>query len=400
MKMKPRTMTAISTAALVATAATLVVVTRPPQPTAPGTAQADAITIDGVTWTFEDAEQVGQFVTGDWFVVDDGDVIVVSVSPSFSGGQNGSQLNPRPIDKQGYDTRAARYDSALTVSFPVNLSPHDMLVSAISGDAPYVRLDAVEVLACVAARPAGPTYRPGYCDGGVGRYHTQADVDLSFLPAVAPPTSAPGVAHSIGEINGVWLDHQPYWDGKLLHPDDDMPSYGKEIARVINDAALVLCLGVPQRDLLADQMIQRGLDWASVVRYGGEYTADGGHGSGRAFPVLFAGAALGDPELIALVAESPAWQFGEHCQTYYLPDGTPEWGIRHCYRPDQDNPAWTAPYRQCCTANAWAGAVLAARLMDIDDDWNRPAMFDYQDRYMGIEQSLSAFAQDMWEAHR
>ena len=70
--------------------------------------------------------------------------------------------------------------------------------------------------------------------------------------------------------------------------------------------------------------------------------------------------------------------FGEDQQTFYVREtrpgvfnnghggysaqhkDIPEWGIRHATQPDQDNVAWNANCRGCCTANAWIGFVLAA----------------------------------------
>ena len=121
--------------------------------------------------------------------------------------------------------------------------------------------------------------------------------------------------------------------------------------------------------------------------------------------------------------------FGEDGQTFYVtaediarvhhPDyrscrleyaamdlGLPEWGIVHATNPDADNKNWETVYRQCCTANAWAGIVLAALIMNQKASWNHDALFDYMDRYMAIEQpgtwtrQWSDFAENMWDRYR
>jgi hypothetical protein len=122
--------------------------------------------------------------------------------------------------------------------------------------------------------------------------------------------------------------------------------------------------------------------------------------------------------------------FGEDGQTFYVsqadidrshdPDlrgcyleeyqpsdlGLPEWGIVHATHPEADNKAWCAVYRQCCTANAWAGFVLAAHIMDAKDLWDHDALFDYQDRYMAREtpdtwtRCWDDFTEEMWDTYR
>jgi hypothetical protein len=112
--------------------------------------------------------------------------------------------------------------------------------------------------------------------------------------------------------------------------------------------------------------------------------------------------------------------FGEDSQTFYVSQrdvdrgngyttsdiGLPDWGIRHATDPSRDNKSWNASYRRCCTANAWAGSVLAAHVMGAKALWNHDALFDYQDRYMGketqgsFERQQSKFAENMWDTYR
>ena len=50
--------------------------------------------------------------------------------------------------------------------------------------------------------------------------------------------------------------------------------------------------------------------------------------------------------------------------------------------------------------------MLAARVVGLRDAWGHPALFDYQDRYMQIEQaghwmrSWDPFAERMWDRYR
>jgi len=108
----------------------------------------------GITWTFDRPAATGQFVTGDWWVA--GPVVVVAVDPppgmvpaGEAGGaprnrygdsalradnrmRNGSMVNPKGADAQGYDSRAINYQPPLSVKFPCPLVPGQSLVSTVS----------------------------------------------------------------------------------------------------------------------------------------------------------------------------------------------------------------------------------------------------------------------------
>ena len=98
---------------------------------------------------------------------------------------------------------------------------------------------------------------------------------------------------------------------------------------------------------------------------------------------------------------------GCYLEEYQATDlGLPEWGIVHSNDPTADNKAWCAVYRECCTANAWAGFVLAAQIMHAKEIWDHPALFDYQDRYMALEtpgewtRCWDGFTETMWDTYR
>jgi len=94
--------------------------------------------------------------------------------------------------------------------------------------------------------------------------------------------------------------------------------------------------------------------------------------------------------------------------------GLPEWGIEHDFNKRSDGLEWNAAYRRCCTANSFAGYILAAQIMEEKTGsktlWNHNVLFDYQDRYMEIEAALgntgswirqwSEFTETMWGTYR
>ena len=94
----------------------------------------------GITWTFAKPARVGQFVTGDYYVV--GPVTVKAIHPAPADGVHGSMLNPQPSEHQGYAARNAVtdgkpdriYKAKLTAVPPVRMRPGDSLVSTITMD--------------------------------------------------------------------------------------------------------------------------------------------------------------------------------------------------------------------------------------------------------------------------
>src|SRR5262249_29337679 len=97
---------------------------------------------DGITWTFSQAVPVGQFVTGDYFVV--GPVTITDISPapeSSAPYKNGSVKNLPTSGKSAFDQRlddgsdpSSWFDPGPRVYAPVVLQPGDALVSSISVD--------------------------------------------------------------------------------------------------------------------------------------------------------------------------------------------------------------------------------------------------------------------------
>ncbi len=376
-----------------------------------------SVTRNGITWTFDQQYPVGRFVNGDYYVI--GPVTITAISPAPAGGRNGSMVDPPIDDVQAYDSRAYNYDPGRVVTPPLVLQPGQSLVSTAScDDAQFTFLESAAVLTCLSAAVPEDTFRPPYVAGDKPLY-SAAGLHLELLPSLPPVAAAPDPASLAAALEPVWLDHQPGWHGRFIHPRSNMPDYGREIATCINDAALMVLLDLPadQKRLLVIRLVQLGIDFNGIADAGGGWTADGGHASGRKWPILFAGLMLGDQHLLSIGRRDV--DFGEDCQTFYVTQADvdrgvgytadelnmPEWGIRHCFAPQQDTPDWNASYRQCCTANAWVGAVLAARLLGMEQDWNHPALFDYQDRFMNMQppgqfRAWSSFAESMWDTYR
>ncbi|MBN1770026.1 MAG: hypothetical protein JXB32_02100 [Deltaproteobacteria bacterium] len=413
----------------------------------------------GITWTFSAPMPVGRFANGDYYIV--GPATVAAIDPAPGGGRNGSVVNlPAENDRTGFDdrTEAGRYDASLRADPPFELVPGDSLVSTISVDTlPYrgavdyeilrpeeettspVRTAAV--LTCVAERQPHDAFRPAYIDDADLVFRA-GDLRRELLGRCPPPPSTPALATWERVFERPWIDNLFFgFDA----PTDNMADYGREVARAVSIASLLLMVDFPaaEKETLLVRFVQYGIDLWGIVRAGHPgWPAHGGHGSGRKWPILFAGLLLGDAGMQALATDHPATRFGEDMQTMHGtgwtgatalyaghmgPDGesvNPGWGpYEHLHPRDWLDPIGES-YRRCCTSLSWVGEALAARMLGAEALWAHDAFFDYVDRWMSEDdtehvqvildstgrdyraswarqrQCWDDFVEELWTAHR
>lgn len=442
---------------------------------------------NGVTWQLlGTGHTMGTFVTGDPWVV--GPVTITGITNSLNSplytprkGQNGSMVNPlvgHNPSHQGYDDGLSSYREALNAGLPNGLpvspsnplvvQPGSTLVSMVSWlynsetdaepgcpgfnggtNAPRPVTRSAGVLTVLDAVPPANAFRPPYAGADKTVRFTLADLDRTKLLNLAPPTNVPDPAALAQSISKAWIDHGYEYLGAMFHPSEHMPNYGRDMAQLALEAALILHLdfsqlpGNPGKDPILIPSVQFGIDTCGVADAGGGFPANGGHHMGRFWPVLFAGLMLDDPHMKAVgtwgrhrgsrfaTQDAGLTEFQEIQTHFYVsaaevamthsaawdPDtratlipyensdiGTPDWGIRHSNNPESDNASMDATYRDingACTP----GFVLAARLMGAQRLWNHDAYFDYADRYMafngGVDgvNDLPIFARKMWQAY-
>jgi PKD repeat protein len=243
-----------------------------------------------------------------------------------------------------------------------------------------------------------------------------------------------------------------------MHPQSNMPHYGREMFTQIGTGALMLHLNftAQQKETLLIRFVQLGIDLYGVVVNGGteNWSNDGGIAGGRKWPILFAGLVLNNTAMKSIGAKSGNYlyqngyepgrcpsdyiHFGEDDQTFYVaqrdvdathnsqwqPDprdatrtpygtsdiGLPEWGIRHStdlYRSNK----WLPTIYRGVAGPPFHGAALAALLTPEGKAlWNHNPFFDYTDRYMKVTapggeyagwwHSMSTFTANMWDTYR
>ena len=402
----------------------------------PSPTMAASVSQWGITWTFDREYPVGQFCNGDWWVL--GPVNVTDISPhtaDVSGRTiNGSMVNPAPTGRHGYDSTLYgqysygdwSYFPALNValgvssSSPLVLQPSSSLISVISQMTPdpgghMSQLSTAAVLTALATEPPAGSFRPPYTGTDKTVRFQESQIDWGALGRLDPLSDTPDPTTIEPLFARVWLDHCPDWMSRFMHPLLNMKDYGRDFTADTGSAALLVNMDftLPQKRKLVIGLCQLGIDnWANVLG-GATWPGLGGQGSGRKFPILFAGRMLNDAAMLNVGVSHPSYYrgpnttnsiFSEDCQTFYVEEtspgiynwgngnynashvGIPEWGNNHTTMIYRDNSSWTYdPYRVCCTFNAYQGFVLAVRVMGLRAAWNHQALFDYMDRYMQTE---------------
>ncbi len=385
------------------------------------------ITQYGVTWTLATAVPAGRFVTGDWWVV--GPVTVQSVSPAPTDERHGSVVNPPAGRSQGYDHRIAGFDPTLRATFPLQLKPGDSLVSTASVETigqktpdtvrgQYCRgpLRTAVVLTCLDAVPPADAFRPAYV-GTWRELFTASQLKRELLPRLEAPATVPDTKLYERYLERIWLDHMREWVNRKLHPLENMPDYGREITNIVSNVALMVLLDDPrgERETLLLRFIQKGIDYYGTALSDDDlWVANGGHNSGRKWPILFAGLMLGHEGMMHVEAT-----FQEDQQTYYGRgfDGQKAlWTITRT-NPNKNHeevdPATWKTYGDAKGNNGqkaegyrklngptWVGQALAARLTGMVSAWDHPAFFDYVDRWWNETHSANDFVQLMWIRYR
>ncbi len=392
----------------------------------------------GITWHFDDPVPVGRFVNGDYYVV--GPATITAIDPAPAGGLNGSVKNlaPRPHNRSGFDhrTQSNRYEASLRSELPITLEPGDSLMSSISADEDELRSGdramtrllnmrerhnsrvwSYSMLTCLAAPVPQDTFRPGYADRR-HRLYSASDLQTWRL-------------HNLGHVEptpdiDAWAEafRQPWLDIVFFHFDSAVayqPHYARENARSEAFATLLLHLDFPaeRKQPLLINFVQHGIDLWSIVRDGEHrgWHANGGHGSGRKWAIVFAGLMLGDEEMASPCITNPDLRFGQDMQTLYdeawtgadvvyaghrgVWQGEPvadnraqqpyehlhpsEWKTETFHYPWLDEPTTHyvgERYRRSINSKAWVGMALAGRIMRAEQAYAHDAFFDYVDRWM------------------
>ena len=278
-----------------------------------------------IVFTFDKAYQCGQFANGDWWVSPDsagGTVRVVSITPDGIVGKHGVEINPSSTTTQAFDNASdAPYNASLLATFPRDVSGVSSIVKTVSvlikPSRPELQFAGVLTVLDIPLANSNQYFRPAYF-GTTKTLYPMSDVDLTVLPklsaneinvwgkpSILPSTINTGAMNLLDRYTGVRLDHIGSWTGRDIHPKDNMPDYGAQIA---NDNAVYLLrmtindfdpTSNSQHKLALINYLQMSIDLQAMAVSGTKWDATGGHSIGRKLPLAFATRAFTNPSIKA-----------------------------------------------------------------------------------------------------
>jgi hypothetical protein len=290
---------------------------------------SDATTI---TWTWTEDRQIGQYVTGDWWVV--GPITLTSVTrPAGVANRDGSMLGMKgtgvfsPADWDGLpgegsagglqaeynsqglhyiDGHNIAYDAALNIAnflpyaVPVNESVWSGISIADGLYNPATNVDPLThaaVLTVVASAPAADSFRPFI--GGTDKvsYFTKADIDYTKMLNLTGLTLQSDLTTALADVAEGWRYplmnfgsgyHSGFFVLGRFNTPDNASGYGANFANASTGAFITLSRAASnaQKEAAAISFIQQGIDIYGFIRAGGGYPSSGGHAAGRK-PILF-----------------------------------------------------------------------------------------------------------------
>lgn len=311
-----------------------------------GAGTATQVTQNGITFTFNQAYPVGQFVNGDWWVTPTspgGSVVITGHTPATTGSgttlQNGLMVNPTGTS-QAYDGRASGFSataSGANPALPYTAVAGQSIIKTVSLATPVASgtanagvIDKAVILTVLDAAPPANAFRPPY-HGTSKPIFTKAQLNTALLPSLAAPVGAggPTLAQVEGRYQQPQIDHCwatnaprpcPVQSFHAFNSTATPHIYGENISIDNCEAILRTFLN----DSLAAKLnsviylVQAGIDWYGVaLDVAVATTGGGGHQGGRKIVVAYAGWLLGDAGVQAVANETAGKGFGEKRQFYW-----------------------------------------------------------------------------------
>jgi hypothetical protein len=314
-----------------------------------------SVTKNNITWTFDTNYLVGQFATGDYYVVAPDGLNIIDIDPLPTNSpriMNGSMINPTFTgsnrNRQGYDAGlATTYESTLentvgigvSTETPLHVAAGSSLISSESiatvQAVPNPQLQSVEILTVLASTPASGSFRPPYCGSDKTINFNVSDIDYEILPSlslsgISLPSPTTLYESRLGNITSrmrhATVDHfrsiGAFTQGASAI--DNYPNYGREFSSLVGTLSLLLMLDSAAMEAalsvtraeIAISLIQMGIDLYGTVVAGNYWHSVGGLNSGRKWPIMFAGLLLDNTAMknIGSYAFTP---FNDGIDSYY-----------------------------------------------------------------------------------
>jgi hypothetical protein len=396
----------------------------------------------GITWFFDKSYQCGQYANGDYWVKTDGStniVNIIRITPDFDGEHNGWQVNMRNAYTQGYDVRTNGFTPSLVPQLPYAAQSAAAIIKSISINIsaancrPCLQTAAVlTVLASVPQDNGATLFRPPFFGTERARYPVNA-LHLNLLPQLDPPEAdlIPDYSTIKRRFERLQLDVNGY-PGESIRPYDNFfwphsgayggsfTGYGGYLALNTGDSILRFMLDdskinqptTDKQQALVD-MVQYGIDLYHVMKGGGDWRINGGHGSGRKLPVVFAAILLNNDTMKSDVRKLAKHNdgstiFQEDGYVYLSPQANSGQGkvlfggndgdYSYWYNLIEDGHDRTAAdpygyidcghipgtsYQAGINSMIWKGPMVALSTWpEVNSIWNNSLFIDYVDRWV------------------
>lgn len=321
--------------------------------------QCSAITTNNITFNFEGSHTCGQFVTGDWWVIDGGNgVRLNNMSPSSTSTNHGWDVNPCIIGsgncKQPYDDRKiGDFGRDRQPSLPYTASGGDSIVKCRSfnpggsciADHHKGCCEDMAIVSVLDEAPPSDAFRPPYV--GTSKPILRASqVDFDVLPDLTFQYAKEPSWEEVRRVfGGPWIDHMKGAKSRFIHPRNNMrrpnnepADYGADLSIAITKAVMKTLRDYPDSEKAETVygITQYGIDLYHMLLIGQEFKARGGHGGGRKLPILYAGLVLNHPGMLNIgqthgligtcgqVGTANFFQEDDH--TYFGSGGVALWG--------------------------------------------------------------------------
>ncbi len=291
------------------------------------------------------------------------------------------------------------------------------------------QLNDAAVLTIVATAPPQGSFRPPYCGSDKTPRWNQANLNYSILKRLPSVTGSQHPSVVEASFLRPWIEIDTQYTGRESHPKNNQPMYGRDLAILLGTGLLTLHLDYSEADkrTLYTRIVQIGIDIYGAAMTGGVWEANGGHNLGRKMPMLLAGLALNDPNILKFADRAQHNIFQEDHQTWYVEEsdvgravndqtsigrpreqytsemvGLPEWGIEHFLNKWNDGSNWGVIYRDVCYPAFTMHALAAHLTSGARERWNWQVFFDYVDRAYAISDPVNygTFTKSMWNSYR
>jgi len=305
-------------------------------------ATTNSISQFGITWTFNQQHEFGQFANGDYWAVGPVTIIDIDPAPTDSAGRimNGAMINPNGdndnsgnyLNKHGFDNVASYFDSSLndgrpggndlTAGNPLVIGVNNSLASSKSfledrGDSG--KLEDFAVLTVLSAAPPANSFRPAYASSSKEIKYNLTDIDFEALSDLEIAGSSAPSLDSVIE----WFKYPTI---SILHNGAGSTVGGNRYSQHddyterIGNAALLLNSNftAAEKQTPLIHILQNGIDRYGVLaeNAGGRiiWRGNGAFHMGIKLTIMFSAKVLGDNAMLAdITAKSgDCWEDGEY----------------------------------------------------------------------------------------